>query len=394
MIIKNINLATSTNSYFLKGKALKNLEIFKGIDIEIENGFIKKISKTKANSESKYWVIPGLVDSHSHPIFCGERSEEIDLRKKIGYEGVLKNGGGIYRTVDSTNNCSEDQLFMESSERIKKMIKNGTTSIEMKTGYGLNLKSEEKMVNVMERIEREYEIKIKKTLLAHVPPKDTDEKDFINDFKDIIDKLASRIDYVDVFIDEGAFSPQFAREIFIYANRKKIPGRVHVNEIKNLNAIELLKDLDIKTFDHMLETKDEEIAKINGIINFLPFTSIILKKNMNIFEKFRDSDKIISMGSDISPNSYNLSMLLAIGLARQLSPFTIEELINMATINSAYSLNLSNLIGSIEEGKRADMIILNSSFKNIGYIFGEDLINEVIVNGKQIMGNMETNLIQ
>ncbi|MGC8574836.1 MAG: amidohydrolase family protein [Thermoplasmata archaeon] len=394
MILENVNVATPPNVSFLRGKELETLDIMKGVDLFIENGIIKKIIKSRKNSEPAHWIIPGFVDSHSHPIFCGMRGDEIDLRKKMGYEGVLKSGGGIYRTVRDTNSCERDELYKQSRARIETMIMNGTTSIEAKTGYGLTLESEGKMLETMSRIEKDLGIRIRKTLLAHVPPRDTPEYEFLHKFKEMIDVFKDRIDYVDVFLDDGAFSPQFAREVFIYANRKGIPGRVHINEIKNLNGIEMLRDLDIRSYDHMLETRVEEIDGINGVINFLPFTSLTLGKNTSIFREFLNQNKIIGMGSDVSPNSYILSMPLIIGLARQLSPFTLEQLLNMATINSAYSLGIDSQVGTIHENKEANFIVLKSSYKDIGYVFGNEIIEEVFVGGRPIKGTMEINLIE
>ncbi len=394
MLLENVNIATPPNKPFLRGKELERMDTLKGVDIFIEGGIIKKIRKSRSNSEPRYWLIPGFVDSHSHPVFCGMREDEIDMRKRLGYEGVLKAGGGIYRTVRETNRCSIDELYRQSRARIETMMTNGTTVLEAKTGYGLTPESEGKMLAVMERIEKDCGIKIKKTLLAHVPPQDMKENDFIPVFKGMIDLFKNRIDYVDVFLDDGAFSPEFARDVFIYANDKGIPGRVHINEIKNLNGIDLLSNLDIRSYDHMLETRIEEIEKVRGIINFLPFTSLTLKKDTGIFGEFMKYDKIIGMGSDLSPNSYNLSLPLIIGLARQSSPFTIENLLNMATINSAYSLGMESEVGTIHENKDANFIVMKSSYKKMGYIFGEDIIEEVFVNGKPVRGSMEINLIE
>jgi len=394
MILENVNIATPPNVSFLRGKELEILDIMKGVDLFIENGIIKKITKSIKNDEPKYWIIPGFVDSHSHTIFCGMRGDEIDLRKKIGYEGVLKSGGGIYRTIRETNSCDKDELYKQSRARIETMMMNGTTSFEAKTGYGLTVESEGKMLETILRIEKNLGVKIRKTLLAHVPPEGIPEYEFLEKFKEMIDIFKNRIDYVDVFTDDGAFSPQFAREVFIYANSKGIPGRVHINEIKNLNGIDMLKDLDIRSYDHMLETRVDEIDKINGVINFLPYTSITLKKDTSIFGEFLNHNKIISMGSDVSPNSYNLSMPLILGLARQTSPFSLEQLLNMATINSAYSTGMESQVGTIHENKEANFIVLKSSYKDIGYIFGNEIIEEVFVGGRPIRGTMEINLIE
>lgn len=394
MKIKNVNIVTPPNVPFLRGNDLGKVEILKGVDISIERGIITKISTSNLNTEPNLWIIPGFVDSHTHSIFCGQRSDEIDLRKRIGYEGVLKMGGGIYRTVKETIKCTQDQLYEQSKERIETMIRNGTTTIEAKTGYGISPEAEGKMLNVMVRIEKELGIKVKKTLLAHVPPEGQREEDFIDLFREMIIGYRNVIDYVDVFVDDGAFTPLFARNVIEFANKMGIPGRIHLNEIKNMNGLAALRGLQIISFDHMLETREDEIEGIDGVLNFLPFTSLTLKKDPRIFESFRRFNKILALGSDISPNSYNLSLMMIIGLARQMTPFTLEELLNMATINSAFSLGLSGEIGSIHENKVANMIVLNSHYSNIGYIFGQQLVEEVFLNGYPVFGNMETNLIE
>ena len=155
------------------------------------------------------------------------------------------------------------------------MMRNGTAILESKTGYGTNAETEEKMLKVMERIESDLELHVKKTLLAHVIPKDITEKQFLKNFKEMIEEFKNRIDYVDVFVDEGAFSPAFAEDAIRYANGMGIPGRVHLNELRNLGGIEALKNLDIKSFDHMIDTRRTEIDKIKGAVTVLPFPAML-----------------------------------------------------------------------------------------------------------------------
>lgn len=392
MIIESVNVATPFVGSYVVGDDFENLEILRNVDVHISGEKIEKIAPSRSKEEGK-WVIPAFCDPHTHLVFCGSRENEIDLRKKIGYEGVLKEGGGIYRTVSDTAKCEEETLFQESRKRIISLMRNGTSTFEIKTGYGITAENEDKILRVIERIERELGITVKKTLLAHVPPKGVSETVYLKQFKEMVEEFAKRINYVDVFIDEGAFSSSFAREVILSSNMLGIHGRVHLNEIKNINGIGMLKDLKIDSYDHMLETREEEIEDLEGkVITVLPFTSFTLQKNPAIFRKMKERGIILAMGSDISPNTYVTSMPLIISLARQTLLFTLENLVNMTTLNAAYSLSLSESEGSIHPGKIANFILLKNKFSKLGYAIGEDPIEEVYIKGRPFRKSLEIDL--
>ncbi len=382
MLLENVSIASPLNKKFVTGSDFDKLDILEHQDIKILNGKIESITPTSYPKKESRWVIPAFCDPHTHLVFGGTRENEIDLRKTMGYGEVLKRGGGIYSTIKSTTECDEDTLYNESMERIVSMMHHGTAIFESKTGYGIKAEVEEKMLDVMERIERKLRVRIKKTLLAHVVPRNGNEKGYLKEFKDMIEEFRGRIDYVDVFVDDGAFSPSFAREAIQFANSLGIPGRVHLNELKNLGGVGILSGLDIVSYDHMLETNEVELDKIRGTITILPFTAINLRKSGSIFSAMKEKRKVLAMGSDLSPNTYITSFPLAISLARQLFPFTIENLINMSTLNSCYSLSLSEVAGSLHPGKEANLIVLKEGFGKIGYKFGENPIKSVIINGK------------
>ncbi len=382
MLLENVSIASPLNKKFVTGSDFDKLDILEHQDIKILNGKIESITPTSYPKKESRWVIPAFCDPHTHLVFGGTRENEIDLRKTMGYGEVLKRGGGIYSTIKSTTECDEDTLYNESMERIVSMMHHGTAIFESKTGYGINAEVEEKMLDVMERIERKLRVRIKKTLLAHVVPRNGNEKGYLKEFKDMIEEFRGRIDYVDVFVDDGAFSPSFAREAIQFANSLGIPGRVHLNELKNIGGVGILSGLDIVSYDHMLETNEVELDKIRGTITILPFTAINLRKSGSIFSAMKEKRKVLAMGSDLSPNTYITSFPLAISLARQLFPFTIENLINMSTLNSCYSLSLSEVAGSLHPGKEANLIVLKEGFGKIGYKFGENPIKSVIINGK------------
>ncbi len=382
MLIENVNIATPPNNKFVSGKSLDSLEILEHQDIRVSNGKIESITPSSHPESGGSWVIPAFCDPHTHPVFAGTREDEIDLKKKIGYAEVLKRGGGIYRTIKSTAESDDYALYSESKSRVLGMMRNGTSIFECKTGYGITSEGEERMLRVAERLERELKIKIKKTLLAHVIPKGVREDVYLREFKGMIEEFRNRIDYVDVFVDYGAFSPSFARDAIEFSNSMGIPGRVHLNEIENLNGIEKLRGLDIKSYDHMIETRDDEIDSIRGAVTILPFTAITLGKGLSLFGKMKTKGTIMAIGSDLSPNTYVTSLPLVISLARQLSPFSIENLLNMSTLNACYTLSLSESSGSIQKGKDANLIFLKESYKMVGYKFGDDLVERVMINGK------------
>lgn len=385
MRVENVNIASPPNKEFVTGPSLDRLEILEHQDISIVNGRIESIFPSSDPIKESKWAIPAFCDPHTHAVFCGSRENEIDLKKTVGYEGVLKRGGGIYSSIRSTTQCDEDTLYYETRERIVNMMGHGTAILECKTGYGIDSATEGKMLSVMERIERDLKIIMKKTLLAHVVPRDSNEKTYLREFQEMIDEFRKRIDYVDVFVDEGAFSPSFARDAIGYANSLGIPGRVHLNELRNLGGVETMSGLDIRSYDHMIETKEEELKQITGVITVLPFTAINLKKNGLAFSKMKEAEKILALGSDISPNTYVTSLPLVISLARQLLPFTIENLINMSTLNACHSLSVSDRAGSIHPGKDANLIILRENYNKMGYKFGTNLVESVIINGRDFV---------
>jgi imidazolonepropionase len=392
MIIKNVNVATPRLKPYTVKEDFDSLEILNNVDIHIKGKRIEKIVKSNEDESSK-WVIPAFCDPHTHLVFCGSRENEIDLRKSIGYDGVLSRGGGIYRTVKDTMDCDEESLFEESKQRVLSMISNGTSTFEIKTGYGMDLSSEERILSVIERIEREIRVTVKKSLLAHVLPRGLSEDRYLHDFKEMIDQFQGRIDYVDIFVDSGALTPSFARSAIIHANEIGIPARIHLNEISNVGGLEKLNDLRIVSYDHMLETRENEIGMLgSAVVTFLPFTSIILGKSSSIFGKMKEKGIILSMGSDSSPNTYILSMPLIISLVRQMTPFTLENIINMTTLNAAYSLALSSSEGSIHAGKEANLIVLRDKFSKLGYEIGTDPIEEVYVKGRPFRKSLETDL--
>ncbi|MCL5408168.1 MAG: amidohydrolase family protein [Candidatus Thermoplasmatota archaeon] len=392
MLVENVNIASPFNKKFASGSSFDELEFLEHQDIRITNGLIESITPTSGGPKESRWVIPAFSDPHTHVVFCGTRENEIDLKKTLGYEGVLKSGGGIYRTIKATTECDEDILYQESRERVLSMMRNGTAVFESKTGYGGDAETEEKMLKVMERIEKDLKMRMKKTLLAHVIPKGMSEASYLRTFMEMTEEFRKRIDFVDVFVDEGAFSPPFAKEAIQHANSLGVPGRIHLNELRNLDGVKLFKGLDIRSYDHMIETREDEIDMIESTITVLPFTAISLRKGVSIFSKMKSRGKVLAMGSDISPNTYITSFPLAIALGRQLFPFTIENLINMSTINSSHSLSLSDKTGSIHPGKEANIIVLKDHFNRLGYTFGEDPIERVIVNGRDIRSTSETAL--
>jgi imidazolonepropionase len=380
----------------------RGIGVVKNRSILVENGFVKKVGKVRKSKRHRSIdgrgcvVCPGFVDSHTHLVFGGSREDEFAMRiKGVKYEAIARAGGGILNTVRNTTRASEGKLYELGMERIRNLVKHGTTTVEIKSGYGLMPETEYKMLRAIRQLKKRAPIDVLPTFLVHTVPKKMARREYI--------KLVTQemIPYVvkkklavfcDVFCDNIAFTRKESGEILSVAKQFGLGLKIHTDEFANIGGSRLAAELGCISADHLLiATKQDVVAmkKAKVIPTLLPGTSVFLqlKEKPNI-KAFRDSKSPVAIASDFNPGSCMIySMLKIISLACLSYRMHVEEALVAATKNGAKALRLFDKIGSIEKGKQADLVVLDvDNYKKIPYQFGEDMVKYTIKKGKVIYG--------
>ncbi|MEJ5307151.1 MAG: imidazolonepropionase [candidate division WOR-3 bacterium] len=370
--------------------------------IVIENGKIKRIGKDieeKADKTidcSSFIVTPGFVESHSHLVFSGSRADEFLMRAQgVAYKEIAKSGGGIKKSVRFTRDVSFENLLEESKERLKKFLKKGITSIEIKSGYGLDRDTEIKQLKVIKELKKIFPIEIRSTFLgAHeIPEEFKDKREYYLKFlkEEMIPFVAQEglADFIDVFCEKGVFTKDEAIEILEKGIEYGLKARVHADEIENSGGSFVARKLKAKSVDHFNFPDEQDLQYLkenNTVITLLPATNFFLKlKGRPPIEKMREVGNIIAISTDFNPGSspcYSLLLSATIGMINY--GLTYEELIYGITLNPAFSLDLKNK-GSLHEGKDADILMFKrDDFKELFYFTGDDQPDLVILKGEML----------
>ena len=407
-LIKNIKtIYTSIKKPPVKGRDMSNiLEINDGY-ILIEDEIIKEIGSVYNGKEtdvsfvydaSNLILIPGLIDSHTHLVFGGSREHEFSKKiAGIPYLDILKQGGGILNTVQQTKKASFEELYDQAKKSLNQMLLFGVTSLEAKSGYGLLLETEVKQLEVLKKLNEDHPIDIKITYLgAHALPTEyigKRDKYIEQILKDLeIIKSKNLAEFVDVFCEVGVFSSEETNAIFTKALKLGFKLRLHSDEIESIGGTKLAVSLKAKSVDHLMAITDEDIVRIsksNTIANLLPSTSFFLNKDYAPARKMIDSGVAIAVSSDYNPGStpsenYQLTLQIAGNKLRMLP----KEILTAATINPAYSLDIADVVGTVEVDKKADLVLLDA--KNLDYFiyhYGINHTNAVFKNGKLVVNN-------
>ncbi|XP_008567285.1 PREDICTED: probable imidazolonepropionase [Galeopterus variegatus] len=352
-------------------------------------------------------ILPGLVDAHTHPVWAGERVHEFAMKLAgATYMDIHQAGGGIHFTVECTRQASEEELFISLQQRrlpglwrLQCMVRAGTTLVECKSGYGLNLETELKMLRVIERARRELDIDISATYCgAHSVPKGKTATEAADDIiSNHLPKLKAlcrhgeiHVDNIDVFCEEGVFDLDSTRRILQSGKEMGLRINFHGDELHPMKAAELGAELGAQAISHLEEVSDKGIAamamaRCSAVL--LPTTAYMLRLKQPRARKMLDEGVIVALGSDFNPNAYCFSMPMVMHLACVNMRMSMPEALAAATINAAYALGKSHTHGSLEVGKRGDLIIINASrWEHLIYQFGghHELIEYVIVKGKVI----------
>ena len=345
-------------------------------------------------------LTPGFVDSHTHPIFVDLRSEEHRLRLSgTTYEEIAENGGGIVSSVESVRTATVDRLYEKSISRIERFIALGTTTIEAKSGYGLDTESELKSLKVIEKISNNHIIDIVPTFMgAHAFP-----KDFLENKEAFVRLICEEMipavheqgiaEFIDVFCEEGYFSIEQSRKIIEIGKSFGLKPRIHADEFNNFGASTLAGEIGSFSADHLMKIDNNGIKSLkenNVIATLLPGTTFFLNKSAYApARKLIDSGVTVALATDFNPGSCHIqSMPFIITLAVMNMSMSIEEAFLSATINGAKALGLDSEIGSIEIGKKADIILWDiSNLFDIPYYVTDHPIRAVIKNGEIVFGS-------
>lgn len=413
ILIKNIKgLAGVAEKNVLKksGKEMAQLNTIEHAFLWIENGLIKDYGNqsTLDNTEfdgsnidvidaSGKFVLPSFVDSHTHLVFAATREEEFVMRiKGKTYEEIAEAGGGILNSARKLQAMSEDELYESAFNRLQEIIRFGTGAVEIKSGYGLTVKDELKMLRVIQRLKTDSPITIKSSFLgAHAIPAEYKQNRqgyidlLINEMlpQVVSEKLA---DYCDVFCDQGFFTIDETDTILNAAAKVGLKAKIHANELGYTGGVQVAVKNNALSVDHLEYTGDEEIACLlnsNTMPVGLPNCSFFLGIPYAPARKMIDAGLPVCLASDYNPGSSpNGRMSFVVSLACTQMKLTPEEAINATTINGAYALELSQTHGSITRGKTANVFITKAipSLAYIPYSFGVDTVDTVIVGGKLV----------
>ncbi len=392
------------------GKDMSELGIIKGGSVAVLGGRIGAVGKidevensVNISSETRIidakgkTVMPGFVDPHTHLIFAGFREDELKLKLKgASYLDILKVGGGILRTVRETKKASKEELFQAGKEVLDRMLKFGTTTVEAKSGYGLETDTEIKCLEVIKRLDGEHVIDLVPTFLgAHAIPlefKDDVEGHVNLVVEDMLPKVAERklAEFCDVFCEKDVFSVKQSRKILTAGKELGLRPKIHADEIVLLGGTELACEVEAISASHLVKSSDEGIKKMaeKGVIGVLvpgtPFA--LMQKEYPRAREMIDSGVPVALATDFNPNCWAESMQFMIALACYNMGMFPSEAIVASTINAAHAINRADDVGSLDVGKKADIIILDCpNHMHIPYRFGGNLVETVVKGGKVVI---------
>ena len=414
MIIKNAaELVTCSGFSAKKGKEMADLRIIEDGAVIIKEGLIETVGQT-GNIEKQFKksgadhsdfdiidargkaVLPGFVDSHTHLVFGGYRAEEFSWRLRgDSYMEIMQRGGGIVNTVNATRQASAEELLKCGIKRLNSMLSFGVTTVEGKSGYGLDRETEIKQLEVMARLNQIHYLDVVPTFLgAHAVPQEYKSKQeaFI-DFMaaDVLPRVADQnlAEFCDIFCEKSVFSVEQSRRLLTRAKELGLKLKLHADEIVQLGGAELAAELGAVSADHLLQASDQgikDMAAAGVVATLLPATAFSLKESYANGRKMIDSNCAVALATDFNPGScFTESIPLVFALATLHMNISTEEAINALTINGAAALSRADQIGSIDSGKKGDLIVLEfPSYTYIPYHLGVSTVEKVIKQGNLV----------
>ncbi len=414
LLIKNarqVVTSRGTSEKPLSGEGLQELTVIEDGAVAVSGDKITAVGptaevldkaepddRTRVVDASGKVVLPGLIDPHTHVVFGGSREHELALKLQgVPYLEILARGGGILNSVEATRAASEEELVRNGIKYCRQMLAQGTTTAEAKSGYGLSTEAEIKTLQAIREVDRAQPIDLVPTFLgAHaVPAEYKNEPDRYLDLV-IEEMLPQVVDrklayYCDVFCEDGIFSEEQSRRVLAAAKEKGLGLKMHADEIVPLGGAELAAELGAVTADHLLVISDQGIEKMAaaGVIGvILPGTTFYLGEDHYApARKMIERGVPVALATDFNPGSSpNNNLQLIINLACLYLRMTPPEVINAITINAAHAVGRASEIGSLEEGKKADLVLFDApNYDYLAYRYGTNLVSSVLKNGELVV---------
>ena len=411
LIIKNASeLVTCKGKAPKHGKDMSDIGLINNGCVVIENDIIIDVGTfdiLKKYDENEYQVIdatnkavlPGFIDSHTHLIFGGYRADEFSWRLKgDSYMSIMERGGGITSSVRATRNTSIEEFINLGMNRLNKILYMGVTTVEGKSGYGLDCETEIRQLKAMQKLNEMHPVDIVPTFLGPhsvLPEYKGKEDEFIQFMiDDVLPKVKEEnlAIFADIFCEKNVFTIEQSRKFLKAAQKAGLKLKIHADEMYQLGGTELAVELGCTSADHLLQASDDgikQLSKSNTIATLLPATAFCLKEEYARARYMIDSGCAVALATDFNPGScFTNSVPLIIALAALHMNMTIEEIVTALTINAAAAVGRSDTIGSIEKGKKADIIILEyPSIHFLPYHAAVNIVEMVIKNGKIVKEN-------
>lgn len=392
-------------------QAMSDLGIVEDGSLWIENGIIQAVGTTTALDEqyaeraheaeivdaTGRLVTPGLVDPHTHVVYGGSREREFEMRLEgTTYMDIMNAGGGIHATMRMTREASEEELIQQATRRLDLFLVHGVTTVEGKSGYGMNLETELKQLRVMKKLQEVHAIDLVPTFMgAHaVPAEYKGQEDafidvLINDMLPVIaeEKLAV---FNDVFCEKGVFTPEQSERVLEAGKQYGLIPKIHADEIESYGGAELAAKVGAVSAEHLLKASDEGIramAKSGTIACLLPATALYLREEAAAGRKMIDAGVAVAISTDCNPGSSpTTSMPLVMNLACISMRLTPAEALTAATYNAACAIKCEDKVGSLEQGKQGDVVLWDAkSYQDIQYFFGVNHVKSVWKKGEQVV---------
>ncbi|SEI78886.1 imidazolonepropionase [Bhargavaea ginsengi] len=393
------------------GAGMSELGLIEDGSVWIENGEIKAVGTTaELNTQFGEWeedadvfeaygklVTPGLVDPHTHFVYGGSREREFEMRLEgASYMDIMNAGGGIHATARMTRDATEKDLYLQAERRLDSFLRHGVTTVEGKSGYGMDLETELKQLDVMKQLNERHPVDIVPTFMgAHaVPPEYKGrEEEFVSLIIDeMIPAVASEklAVFNDVFCEVGVYTPEQSRRILEAGKRHGLTPKIHADEIEPYGGAELAAEVGAISAEHLLKASDGGIRKMEeaGVIAcLLPATALYLREKAARGREMIDAGVPVAISTDCNPGSSpTTSMPLVMNLACISMRMTPAEALVAATINAAYAIGVQDKAGSIEQGKQADLVMWNvKSYQELQYLFGINHVSAVWKKGERVV---------